>query len=173
MQEPDQLTVGRITGTHGIRGEVRVHSRTDYPELRFAPGTPLFLIHPSLEEGQPVTVVRARPHKDFWLVQFEEWTNINQAEPFKGGLLRVSREEAVEPEEDAFYLHEIIGSRVVTTEGESVGVVTEILQPGANDVWVIQKDGGGEVLIPFIEDVVRKVDPSARQVIIRWMEGLE
>ncbi|MFD1394683.1 ribosome maturation factor RimM [Kroppenstedtia eburnea] len=173
MQEPDLLTVGRIAGTHGIRGEVRVHSRTDYPELRFAPGTQLLLVHPSLEEGRPITVVRARPHKDFWLVQFEEWTNINQAEPFKGGLLSVSREEAVEPEEDAFYLHEIVGSRVVTTEGEPVGVITEILQPGANDVWVIRKDGGGEVLIPFIDDVVRKVDPSAKQVIIRWMEGLE
>lgn len=173
MGEPDQLTVGRITGTHGIRGEVRVSSRTDYPKLRFAPGAKLFLSHPSLDEIQRITVVRARPHKDSWLLQFEEWTDINQAEPCKGGILLIDRQEAVEPEGDAYYLHEIIGCLVITTEGKTVGTVTEILQPGANDVWVVQKAGGGEVLIPFIDEVVRKVDPSAKRVIIQWMEGLE
>lgn len=173
MGEPGHLTVGRITGTHGIRGEVRVSSRTDYPDLRFAPGAKLFLSHPSLEKTERITVVRARPHKDSWLLQFEEWTDINQAEPYRGGTLMVSEEEAMEPEGDAYYLHEIIGCQVITTEDESVGVVTEILQPGANDVWVVQKEGGGEVLIPFIDEVVQEVNPSAKRVIIRWMEGLE
>ncbi|PTX61266.1 16S rRNA processing protein RimM [Melghirimyces profundicolus] len=171
MREPNWLTVGHIAGTHGIRGEVRILSRTDYPEVRFAPGAELFLSHPKLDAPLRLTVKGARPHKRFWLIRFEEWTDINEAEPFKGGTLMVPREDAVEAE--GYYLHEIIGCEVVTTEGEKVGTVTEILQPGANDVWVVKKAEGGELLLPFIDDVVKDVDPDAGRVTIRWMEGLE
>ncbi|SMO46307.1 ribosome maturation factor RimM [Melghirimyces algeriensis] len=172
MREPEWLTVGYIAGTHGIRGEVRVVSRTDYPEVRFAPGAKLSLFHPELKSMQ-LTVKHGRPHKNFWLLQFEEWESINQVEPFKGGVLVIGREDAMETEEDAYYLHEIIGCKVITTEGDMVGTVADILQPGANDVWVVQKESGGEVLIPFIDDVVKDVDPGTKQVTIHWLEGLE
>src|SRR5699024_497860 len=167
-------TVGHIAGTHGIRGEVRVISRTDYPERRFASGSKLFLCHPDRKQrGLWLTVTSSRPHKSFWLLRFEEWDNVNQAEPYKGGTLMIGGEEAVGAEPDEYYLHEIVGCGVFTTDGERIGTVTDILQPGANDVWVVKRDTGGELLIPFIAPVVKDVDPEEERVTIQWMEGLE
>ncbi|OYD06457.1 ribosome maturation factor RimM [Paludifilum halophilum] len=174
MRKPDWLTVGHIAGTHGIRGGVRVIPRTDFPEVRFAPESQVFLSHPDHEEMLSLTVEDARPHKKGLLVRFQEWTDIDQVEPYKGGTLVVDPADRVEPEEeDAFYLYEIMGCEAVTTDGRTLGVVTDILQPGANDVWVVEKPEGGELLIPFIEDVVKEVDVSAKRVRIQWMEGLE
>lgn len=174
MKRPDWLVVGHIAGTHGIRGEVRVISRTDFPEVRFAPGARLLLSHDTPEQMRSLTVERSRPHKKGYILQFQEWTDINQAEPYKGSTLVVDPDEAVDSGEEEFYFHEILGCEVFTTDGTAVGTITDILQPGANDVWVVQAtEGGREWLIPYIDDVVQKVDISARRVVIHWMEGLE
>ncbi|SFG36039.1 16S rRNA processing protein RimM [Planifilum fulgidum] len=173
MNQPEWLKVGQIVGTHGIRGEVRVISRTDFPEERFSPGVRLMLRHPRLESPVPLTVERSRPHKRVLLIKFREWNNINDAEPYKGGELVVEGSEALDLDEGEYYFYQIIGCEVVTTEGERVGVVEDILQLPANDVWVVRPDGGGrDILIPYIDDVVRRVDPEAGRVTIRWMEGL-
>ncbi|PTM59083.1 ribosome maturation factor RimM [Desmospora activa] len=174
MTRPNWLVVGHIAGTHGIRGEVRVISRTDFPEVRFAPGARLLLSHDSREGMQSLTVERSRPHKKGYILQFREWTDINQAELYKGSTLVVDPDEAVDSGDEEFYFHEILGCEVFTTDGERVGTITDILQPGANDVWVVQPGPGErEWLIPYIDDVVRSVDVSAKHVVIHWMEGLE
>ncbi|SFS51959.1 ribosome maturation factor RimM [Marininema halotolerans] len=173
MSKPDWLTVGHIAGTHGVRGEVRVVSRTDYPELRFVPDARLILEHPRLKENLSLTVESVRSHQKGYLIRFREWPDLTTAEPYKGGTLLVNRSEGVEGEEDGFYLYEIMGCEVVTTEGESLGTITNILQPGANDVWVVRRPKGKELLIPFIEDVVKEVDVAAKRVTIQWMEGLD
>lgn len=174
MNRPDWLTVGYIAGTHGIRGEVRIIPRTDYPEVRFASGAKVYLSIEGQDRMMPLTVEKARPHKQGLLIRFREWTDIDQAESHKGGTLVVNRSEGmVLDEEDAFYLYEIIGCRVRTTEGRKVGVVTDVLQPGANDVWVVKQPNGKELLLPYIDEVVQEVDVSAQCVVIQWMEGLE
>jgi 16S rRNA processing protein RimM len=176
MNRMEYLNVGRLVGTHGIRGEVRILSDTDFPEIRFAPGSRLLLTHPSIAEPLPLTVERSRPHKSTILVKFREWGNINEAEPYKGGRLVVPREWAapLNEEEGEFYFHQIIGCQVVRTDGAEVGRVAEILQLPANDVWVIRPAGKGkEILIPYIDEIVKEVDVANRRIVIEWMEGLE
>lgn len=87
-------------------------------------------------------------------------------------MLKVPESQLGELNEGEYYFHEIIGCTVVTEEGETVGTVSEILTPGANDVWVVKRNNGKEVLIPYIEDVVKNVDVEAKIITIRPMEGL-
>ncbi|EIT85062.1 16S rRNA-processing protein RimM [Fictibacillus macauensis ZFHKF-1] len=168
---PKWLNVGKIVNTHGIRGEVRVISRTDFPEERYKVGN---VLHVDLEDGMvPVTISAHRLHKQFHLLQFEGYPNINDVEKFKGFLLKVSAEETVALDEGEFFYHDIIGATVWTEEGEELGKIKEILSPGANDVWVIKRNNQGpDLLIPYIPSVVKEVDVEAKKVTIHLMDGL-
>lgn len=165
------LNVGKIVNTHGIRGEVRVISRTDFPEERYKIGNTLFV---DMESKQvPVTIESHRKHKQFDLLTFEGFGNINDVEPFKGHLLKVPKEQQVSLEEGEFFYHDIIGCAVFTVEGEELGKVKEILSPGANDVWVVKRKGfGSDILIPYIPSVVKTVDLEAKKISIEPLEGL-
>ena len=135
------LRVGQFVNTHGIRGEVKIIVNTDFKEQRFAVGKQVWLSHPSLVEKLVLTVAHVRTHKSMLLLRFQEWNNINQAEPYKGAWLYVPEEEEVADEEDGFFFHQIIGCQVVTTDGENIGRVKEILTLPANDVWVVSRGG--------------------------------
>ncbi|SFX05070.1 16S rRNA processing protein RimM [Thermoactinomyces sp. DSM 45891] len=175
MKEVEFLKVGRFLGTHGIRGEVKLLSETDFPEDRFAPGQVLMLQHATLTAPLPLTVERSRPHKNAYLVKFREWDNINQAEPFKGGTFVVPATDVVSLDTEAgeYYFKDIISCEVVTTEGRRVGKVKEILTLPANDVWVVATEDGNEILLPYIDDIVNEIDVASKQITIDWMEGLE
>jgi len=166
------FNVGKIVNTHGIRGEVRVISRTDFPEERYKKGNTLYIFMEKSKEPIEVIVKSHRVHKSFDLLSFEGYDNINLVEKFKGAMLKVPESQLGELNEGEYYFHEIIGCTVVTEEGETVGTVSEILTPGANDVWVVKRDNGKEVLIPYIEDVVKKVDVERKTITIRPMKGL-
>ncbi|WP_309121310.1 ribosome maturation factor RimM [Paenibacillus sp.] len=170
--KPKLLTVGKVANTHGIRGELKVWPETDFPEQRFKSGAGLLLVSPDEAKTMPLTVVTARPQKTVYIVKFKEFDNINQAEPYKGWSLKVSAEERAKLDRDEFYFHDIIGCDVRTEEGEAVGVVTDILRPGANDVWVVKRTNGKTAYIPYIADVVLDVDVAGKVVTIRLMEGL-
>ncbi|MBU8907036.1 ribosome maturation factor RimM [Desertibacillus haloalkaliphilus] len=166
--------VGKIVNTHGVRGEVRVIATTDFEEERFAIGATLYLEQQNTDERIPLVVASHRKHKNFDLVTFEGYHNINEVESFKGALLKVSEEQLGELDEDEFYYHEIIGSAVVDEKGETIGKVKEILSPGANDVWVVQrKNRGKDLLVPYISDVVKDVNVAEKIITIHLMEGLE
>ncbi|EWG11933.1 ribosome maturation factor RimM [Cytobacillus firmus] len=167
------FNVGKIVNTHGIKGEARVISKTDFAEDRYKPGNKLYLFMPDTK-GDPIelTVKSHRTHKSFDLLTFEGYENINQIEKMKGGILKISEEQLGDLEEDEFYYHEIIGCTVETLDGEEVGKIKEILSPGANDVWVIKAKGGKEILIPYIEDVVKEVNVEDKLVKINAIEGL-
>lgn len=166
------FNVGKIVNTHGIRGEVRVISKTDFPEQRYKVGNVLYLFMPGSNKPIELTVKTHRTHKNFNLLTFEGFENINEVEKFRDGILKVPESQLGELDEDEFYYHEVIGCHVVTTEGLELGKVTEILSPGANDVWVIKSSEGKEILIPYIEDVVKKVDVKEKVILIQPMEGL-
>ncbi|MBM7586809.1 16S rRNA processing protein RimM [Bacillus pakistanensis] len=166
------FNVGKIVNTHGVRGEVRVISRTDFPEERYELGNTLYLFSSLQEEPLPLVVKSHRRHKNFDLLTFEGFDNISQVEPFKGSLLKVPEEQLSELEEGEFYFHEIIGCHVITIDGQEIGIVKEILSTGANDVWVVKGNGNKEHLIPFIDDVVKEVNIDDKQIIIEPMEGL-
>jgi 16S rRNA processing protein RimM len=171
--KPKLLTVGKVANTHGIRGEVKLWPETDFPEQRFAVGNELLLVSPE-DEGKTmaVTVMQARPQKTVYIVKFKEFYDINQVEPYKGWSVKVSSEKRAKLAAGEFYFHDILGSTVVTEEGETIGVVTDILRPGANDVWVVKRAKGNPAYIPYIADVVLAVDVDAKTITIRVMEGL-
>lgn len=167
------LNVGKIVNTHGIRGEVRVISRTDFKEERYQEGNRLAVYHPDKDHRMFVTIVSWRQHKQFDLLTFEGYTNVNDVEPLRNYLLQVDAATIDDNlEENEFYYHEIIGLNVTDIHRGHIGTVKEILSPGANDVWVVQRKTGKDVLIPYIEQVVLKVDISEKKVTVEIPEGL-
>jgi 16S rRNA processing protein RimM len=166
------FNVGKIVNTHGIRGEVRVISRTDFANERYKVGNTLYLFLEEKKEPVELKVASHRNHKNFDLLTFEGMENINHVEKLKGGILRVPESQLSPLEENEFYFHEIIGCDVFTLEGEEIGQIKEILTPGANDVWVIKGKTGKEILIPYIDQVVKQVDVKNKKVVIDPMEGL-
>lgn len=163
-------TVGKIVNTHGIRGELKIVPDTHFPE-RFDPESKLVIV--DLQNKQtPVTVLSARLHKNMYIVKFKGYDNINEVEKYKGGLLKVEEKYQGELDEGEYYYHQIIGCTVVSDDGTELGVVSEILSPGANDVWVVSKPKSKPVLIPVIDEVVLDVDVSAKLIKIHILEGL-
>ncbi|MFS0782329.1 ribosome maturation factor RimM [Bacillus sp. 1P06AnD] len=166
------FNVGKIVNTHGLKGEVRVISQTDFADERYKVGNALFLF----KEGQPkplkLIVASHRKHKNFDLLSFEGYYNMDHVVQFKESLLKVPESFLSELGKDEYYFHEIIGCKVVTVEGEEIGTIYEILTPGANDVWVIKGKKGKDVLIPYIEEIVKKIDIEGKLITIEPMEGL-
>ncbi|USB32123.1 ribosome maturation factor RimM [Paenibacillus sp. YPG26] len=166
------LTVGKIVNTHGIRGELKVLLSTDFPEVRFAPGKELIMVHPETKQQVKAIVDQSRPSKQTYLVKFKEYGNINEVEKYKGWDLKVTKDQTIELPENEYYFHEIIGCRVVTEKGEELGVIDEILRPGANDVWVVKTPARKQILLPVIDDVVLDVNVTDKLVKVHLMEGL-
>lgn len=166
------FNVGKIVNTHGLRGEVRVLSRTDFASERYKTGNTLYLFMNEQTAPIALTVRSHRQHKSFDLLMFEGYENINQVEGFKGGILKVSEDQLSKLDEGEYYFHEIIGCVVYTLDGEEIGKIFEILTPGANDVWVVKGKGGKEILIPYIEPVVKKIDIESKRIEIEPIEGL-
>lgn len=168
------FNVGRIVNTHGIRGEVRVLSSTDFEDVRFAPGSKLAIFKKDDKKPTWVVVENARRHKNFILLTFEGYTNINQVEVFKESVLKVTKDQLDEDElgENEYYYFEIVGCEVFSEEGEYIGEVTEILQTGANDVWELKDKNNKKYYIPYIEDVVKEIDVDEKKITIHVMEGL-
>jgi 16S rRNA processing protein RimM len=165
------LAVGQIVGAHGLTGELRVEAYSDFPE-RFAPDSVLYLG----EELEPVTVTAVRPHKANLLLRLEEVDDRNAAEDVRGLWLYVPETEAAALEEGQYWIHDIIGLQVVTDAGQVIGKITDVMATGANDVYVVHPadgvNGGRDVLLPAIEDVVARVDIEQGIMVIHLLEGL-
>ncbi|WP_407267980.1 ribosome maturation factor RimM [Radiobacillus sp. PE A8.2] len=165
------FNVGKIVNTHGIKGEVKVIRITDFDE-RFQVGQQLYWF--KNEQEQPVSLVvdGYRKHKQFDLLHFKNYDNINEVEKLRDGMLKVTEDQLTPLAEGEYYYHEIIGCAVVTTDDTYLGEIKEVLSPGANDVWVVKRDGQKDLLIPYIDDIVKQVNISDKQVIVEPMEGL-
>lgn len=163
--------VGKIVNTHGIRGEVRVISTTDFTEERYQVGEKLFLFRDN-QDVLPLTIASYRRHKNFDLLSFEGYPNINDVEAFRDGILKISEKQMGELDEHEYYYHEIIGLVVVDENDKEIGKITEILSPGANDVWVVKRKGKKDALIPYIESVVKDIDLTEGVVHVEIPEGL-
>ncbi|MCL2560123.1 MAG: ribosome maturation factor RimM [Turicibacter sp.] len=166
----DYLKVGKIVNTHALQGEVRVVSNSDFKEERFKVGAELFIDHNG--ELIPVKVKTHRTNKNFDLLKFVDLHHINDVEKYKGCELLVDAIHLSELEDEEFYYHEIIGCQVKTADGVMLGVIDDILQTGANDVWVVKRKGEKDALIPYIADVVKEVDIEEKTVTIELLEGL-
>ncbi len=163
------LQVGVITQTHGIRGEVKVFPTTDDP-TRFQD-----LKHVLLDTGKetlPLEIENFKFFKQFVILKFKGYDNINDVERYKRCPLLVERSEAVPLEEDEYYITDMIGIQVTTDEGEDFGVLKDVMATGANDVYVIDHPSAGEVLVPAIKECILEVDIPGRKMKIHVMDGL-
>jgi 16S rRNA processing protein RimM len=166
------LVVGRVVKAHGITGEVVVDIRTDDPDLRFAPGTTL---RGRAAKGGPerhYVVESAREHSGRLLVRLEAVADRNTAESLKGTNFVVDSEDLPPIEDpDEFYDHQLEGLRVVTTAGQPVGTVAEVLHTAAGELLAVRAEGG-EVLVPFVSAIVTSVSLADRTIEIDPPEGL-
>lgn len=161
--------VGKIVGTHGLKGEVKVVAVTDFPEDRFRPGSRLYVG----SERREVTVQSGRPFKQFWLVVFDQVSDIDQAEQLKGQEIVIAEADQGELPDGVYYYKDLLGLEVVDDEtGEKIGKLTDIQAPGANDIWEVTDLEGKSFWIPYIDDVVKQVDLPSGQVRVVLMEGL-
>jgi len=167
----DYLKVGKIVNTHALQGELRIISNSDFKEERFKEGSKLFIDYNG--EYIPVEVKTHRTNKNFDLLKFVGMHHINDVEKYKGCEILVDAQNLSELDDAEFYFYEIIGCLVKTTDGTVLGEIIDILQTGANDVWVVKdQDREKDVLIPYIEDVVKAVDIQNKTVTVELLEGL-
>ncbi|AYW44571.1 ribosome maturation factor RimM [Tetragenococcus koreensis] len=167
----EYLEVGKIVNTQGIKGEVRVISQTDFPEERYKKGAKLSAFVKGKEPIE-LTVASHRKHKSFDLLTFEGYPSINDVEILRDSMLMVQKNDLSDLNEHEYYYYEIIGLEVYEENGEKLGQVKEILSPGANDVWVVQRKNKPDALIPFISSVVKKIDLTEQKVYVEIPEGL-
>jgi len=164
------FTVGKLVNTHGIKGDVKIYPSTDFPEVRFAPGSRLTLHDPNSAATLTVEIVSSREQKGMYVLKLKGYDNINDVERYKGWTVKAS--DSVELDEGEYYYYEIVGCRAVTDEGEELGTITEILSPGANDVWVVERPKGKQLLLPVIDEVILDVNVAEKKVTVHLMEGL-
>ncbi|MCM3632062.1 ribosome maturation factor RimM [Paenibacillus camelliae] len=168
------FNVGVIVNTHGIRGELKVLSKTDFPEERFTKGNRLMMFNDETGQSEEIEIERSREQKGLYYVKLKGFDNINDVEKYKGWVIRVSEEAQGQLDDGEYFYHQIIGCEVYTEEEELLGTVKEILSPGANDVWVVEPSvpGGKQILLPVIDPVVRNVDVAAKRITVHLLEGL-
>lgn len=176
----DLLQVGAIATTHGVRGEVKVFPTTDDVN-RFKKLKKVFL--DSGKDYLELEITQVKFFKNMAILKFKGIDNINEIEKYKGKGLFVTREQAVTCEKDEYFIADLIGIEVTTEEGEPLGELKNVLQTGANDVYVVQvstdspyagqvPDKNRELLLPAIRECVRKVDMEQRTMQVYLMPGL-
>ncbi|MFB7709532.1 ribosome maturation factor RimM [Streptomyces sp. NPDC056105] len=165
-----QLVVARIGRAHGIKGEVTVEVRTDEPELRLGPGAVLATDPASTG---PLTIETGRVHSGRLLLRFEGVRDRTAAEALRNTLLiaNVDPEELPE-DEDEYYDHQLMDLDVVTTDGVEVGRITEISHLPSQDLFIVERPDGSEVMIPFVEEIVTEIDLVEQRAIIDPPPGL-
>ena len=161
--------VGANTQTHGIRGEVKVFPMTD-DVSRFKNMKELIL--DTGKEQIVLEVTSARPQKNLVILKFKGIDNINDVEKYRKKSLYVTRENAVKLKKDEYFIADLIGMKVSTDEGEELGTLSDVMQTGANDVYVISMTDGEEVLVPAIRDCIRDVDVEQGQMCVHLLPGL-
>ncbi|MEO2238710.1 ribosome maturation factor RimM [Dorea sp. YH-dor226] len=163
------LQVGVITSTHGVRGEVKVYPTTD-DATRFKQ-----LKHVLLDTGKetlPLEIQGVKFFKQFVILKFKGIDNINDIEKYKRCPILVERCDAVELEEDEYFIADMIGMAVETEEGKEFGTLKDVIETGANDVYVIDSIEHGEVLVPAIKECILNVNIEECRMKIHLMDGL-
>ena len=161
--------IGVISNTHGIKGVLKVFPTTDFPE-RFKLLKEVFVeIRGKMEK---FIVESTGFHKQFVLLKLKGIEDMTLAEMYKTGRILISEEDAIPLEEDEYYTRDLYDMDVYTDEGEYLGKISEVFPTGANDVYVISKEGTPDLLIPAIKDCILNVDVKGKKMDVKLLKGL-
>lgn len=170
--KPDYLLLGELLRPHGVRGEMRMRILTDYPE-RIKDLERLYLGDATDHRHvTPYTIETTRFHKDYLLIKFEEIKDRNEAEALRGQFVMVELANAIPLEDDEFYLFELIGLSVQTDTGHRLGTIRDVMETGANDVYVVNSTQYGELLIPAHDETIVDIDIAGGWVTVKLPDGL-
>lgn len=159
------VVIGKLVNFHGVKGEVKIQSSSDFIRERLEIGNIVTI------DGGDFEIESYRQHKNFHMVKFKDFDNINAVEHLKGhDVYQDSDAVEVEYDEGEYHYNNIIGLRAFTMDGREIGMVTRIIATGAKDVWVIT--GDKEYMVPYVDDFVKVVDLEAGTVSIDPIEGL-
>jgi 16S rRNA processing protein RimM len=163
------IEIGRVVGTHGVRGELKVRPHNRDTEA-LAPGVGVRL--EGRAGAREAEIVAARPHGTNLLLRLSDVDTMTDAEAVVGSRVLVPREALPAPAEGEFYWFEVIGLEAVTEDGRRLGRVAEILEGPAHDIYVV-RDGARERLLPAVDDVVAAIEPAAGRVVVRAIQDLD
>ncbi len=166
IESEQDILIGKVAGPFGIGGEVKITVLTDFPE-RFDEGRTVRL-RPAGGAERLARIERSRVHKGGLVVKLEGANTRSDAEALREASIVIGRSELAELGQDSYYVFDIIGLKVMSEDGREWGEVTEVLQGGANDVYVTSAG----VCIPALKDVVRSIDLQTREIIIKPVPGL-
>ena len=163
------LRVGVITSAHGIKGEVKVFPTTDdakrFKELKK-------VILDTGKEYIPMEIEHVKFFKNMVILKFKGYDNINEIEKYKSRDLLITRDQAVDLEPDEYFITDLIGLTVVSDQGAELGTLKDVLETGANDVYVVAMKDGKELMLPAIGDCILNVDLEQRRMEVHVLEGL-
>jgi len=165
----EYLEIGQIVNTNGLKGTLKVKPLTD-DITRFEDLETVYI--EKAKELVEFRIQEVKYSKNMVLLKLEGIDNIEEAEKYKNFYLKINREDAVELEEDSYFIVDIIGCEVYTESQELLGKVVDVFPTGSNDVYTIKNSEGKEILIPAIEDVIKDVDIENKKIVIHLMEGL-
>ncbi|MFG2976636.1 ribosome maturation factor RimM [Streptomyces sp. NPDC048331] len=165
-----ELVVARIGRAHGIKGEVTVEVRTDEPELRLSPGA---VLKTEPATAGPLTIETGRVHSGRLLLRFAGVKDRTGAEALRNILLIAEVDPTELPEEpDEYYDHQLMDLDVVLEDGTEIGRITEISHLPSQDLFIVERPDGTEVMIPFVEDIVAEIDLEEQRCVITPPPGL-
>lgn len=171
MMPEDKLRIGQITGTHGVRGEMSVLPLTDDPR-RFSKLKEVFIIDDSGKEISHLRIEGVKYATNKIILKLEGISDMESVLRLKSRFLAVDRADAVRLPKNSYFICDLIGCVVSDVEGSILGPVADVLQTGANDVYVVKREGSKDLLIPAIKSVVLEVDIGSRKIIVQIPEGL-
>ena len=165
----EYLEIGQIVNTNGLKGTLKVRPLTD-DITRFEDLETIYIQkHKELVE---FTIQEVKYNKNMVLLKLEGIDDITEAEKYKNFYIKINREDAVELEDDSYFIVDIIGCEVYTESQELLGKVIDVFPTGSNDVYTVKNNEGKEILLPAIEDVIKDVDIKNKKIIIHLLEGL-
>lgn len=170
--QPSYLIIGEVLRPHGVKGEMRMKIITDYPERVLHDLSHVYIGRDTEEPAQRYEVQSARFHQMYILLQLKGLDDRDQVDALRGNLIMVDLDHAVPLDEDEFYLYELIGLTVKTQDGIELGTIIEVMETGANDVYIINSPRYGQLLVPAHDQTLVEIDLENEYVIMDLPDGI-
>jgi len=167
LGEPAFIAVGKLRHAHGVHGEILMEVYTDFPD-RLQPGVILYLG----EEDLQLRLIKCRQHGKGLLMTFEGFSSPEEIGQYRNQIVYVKSIDRPPLENGEYYHHQLIGLRVVTRDGKTIGTVTEILETGASDVLLVLPESGPEILIPVVDSFVNEINLDRHEITVQLIPGI-